>query len=220
MADPTGPRPGVSPPRVSSPYAGYSRTLLIVVLLIVTCVGGSTLEAVRYQGMPNVFTLGSITYIPPRGPANPLLLASRPERIYQRYLDDYIHLAGTFPCVENLGLPYFDFFTDPVLDGKTCPVTRPVASYTITRVTIRDHGLFKVSDALVHVTVTYVNGARWDYDQVLIPDEYQNAWAVFWTHLDCWSFLGGLLLFGRLVPDIPAGAAYSVTLQSNAVCKH
>jgi hypothetical protein len=109
-----------------------------------------------------------------------------------------------------------------VISGEPCPVIRPVASYKITRVTIRDHGLFKVLDALVQITVTYVNSTHWDYDQVLRPEKYQNAWAVFWTHLDCWSFLGGLTLFGRLVPDIPAGAEYYVEYfpqLGNFLCK-
>jgi hypothetical protein len=82
---------------------------LLIGAVVVGCGAGSTLFAARYHEVPNVFTLPSITYTPEHGPANELLLASRPEQVFQRYVEDYIHLAGTYPCLADLGLPYYDY---------------------------------------------------------------------------------------------------------------
>jgi hypothetical protein len=182
-------------------------------------VGGGAVVAARYQAVPNAFTLRSITYTPDHGPSNSLLLTSRPERILQQYLDDYVHLAGTYPCQADLSRLY-DEDTDPVLSGQPCAVVRPVASVAITRVTILAQGLVRQPSARLHIVVTYTSGERWEHDQGMIPDEYQLGWGIFWTHLDCWSSLGTLELFGKLVPDIPAGADYVGPHLAEFHCKH
>jgi hypothetical protein len=194
--------------------------VLLVFVLVVSCVAGGTLVAARYQGVPSALTPSTSTYTPPQGPSSPLLLASRPERVFQVYLAAYIRLAGTYPCQANLSMPYYGDNTDPLLNGKPCAVRRPVAGYTITRVTVRSRGLFRQSDARLHIVVTYADGTQWEDDEGLIPDEYQVAWGVYYTHLDCWSSFGTLQVFGRLVPDVPTGAEYSKIGGGPYYCKH
>jgi hypothetical protein len=158
-------------------------------------------------GVPDLFFLPSITYTPAQGPTNPALLDSRLEAIMQRYLADYLRLACTYPCVQNLTSQYYDGVDDPVLLGGSCPITRPVASYGITAVTIRAHGLFGRPEALVTIAVNYSSGEEWTGTIGMYPHRLRSLMFV-WFHLDCWSSIGTLNMFGRLVPDIPAGAEY------------
>jgi hypothetical protein len=175
-----------------------------VAVLLVCCV----LPTLLIQGIPDPLFLPSITYTPQQGPPNPALLASRPERLVQRYVADYIGLAGTYPCVPNPTSPYYDEDRDPVLVGQPCRITRPVASYAVISVTIRTHGLEGRPEAIVALVVRYTSGRQWTSAISMYPDRYVSV-PLLYFHLDCWSSLGTLQMFGYLVPEIPAGAGYS-----------
>lgn len=160
------------------------------------------------QGVPNPVTLEHVTYLPGQGPRSTILLDSRPENVAQAYVTDYIRLAGTYPC-ESDPNPYIDF-RDPLLRTGRCDLVRPVASWSITSITIQSHGLFGVSDALVNVTVIYRDGGQWKGTIGLGPGKFQDFPPPLTTHLTCWESYGSLSLFGHLTPDIPPGAGYSV----------
>jgi hypothetical protein len=180
--------------------------VLLAVLLLVRTVLPQRGEDLR--GLPSRFSTGSITYTPETGPSNPTLLDSRPERIVERYLADYIGLAGTFPCLQDLSSPY-DATEDPVLLGQSCPVSRPVAFYAVNSVKVLSHGLVGLPEATVRFVINYTDGSQWTGETGLVPDRYQMPWGIYFAHLDCWSSLGTLQMFDNLVPDIPPGAAYS-----------
>ncbi len=176
--------------------------VLIALSLILVC--GYLL--VPRPGVPDPFFQTSVTYTPAQGPASPVLLDSRPELVAQRYLADYLQLAHTYPCVADLTA--YDDSIDPVLDGEACTVTRPVATDTVTAVTIQAHGLLSRPFALVHVLITYADGSQWASIIGLVPYSFQHQ-GLTYIHLDCWSSLGTLRMFGHLVPDVPPGADYS-----------
>ncbi len=157
----------------------------VVAAVLVSCLVAVLLVPVRTRGIPDAFFRTSITYTPEQGPPNPALLDSRPEQIVQRYLADYIGLAGTYPCLQDLSSVYDDL-QDPVLHGQPCPVTRPVASFRVTAVTIRSHGLAERPEATVSVIVTYTDGRQWTGTIGMFPDRYLNL-VLIYLHLDCWD---------------------------------
>jgi hypothetical protein len=172
----------------------------VVVLLLISCV--------LTQGIPDQLFRTSLTYTPQQGPPNPALLDSRPERVALRYVADYLKLAGTFPCVQDLS--QYLKHRDPVLAGQPCHISRPVASYAATSVTIRTTGLFGgPPEAVVILVVHYTDGEQWtDTYFGMRPDHYGTLPFIFYFHLDCWASYDTLQMFGRLVPDIPPGASY------------
>jgi hypothetical protein len=212
-----GPSPARS--RATQPGRWGCIWLLVIAVVLVGCLGANLLIHTQYRDVPNLFGPHQITYTPAKGPASASLLATRPERIYQRYLDDYLHLAGTYPCLADLPLS-FDNITDPVLQGKPCHVTRPVASLAITAVTIVERGLGQPQRALLQIQVTYTDGTKWAREAAMDPGEDHLAWGSYYTQLDCWSSFDTLQMFGRLVPDIPIGAQYLVSLPNHYACKH
>jgi hypothetical protein len=176
-------------------------------MILLSCLGATLWLRAALTGVPDVFFHPSIAYTPAQGPTNPALLDSRPEAIIQRYLADYLRLAGTYPCVQNLTSQYYDGVDDQFLQSGSCPITRPVASYGITAVTIQAHGLLGRPEALVTIAVRYSSGQQWTGTIGMYPHQLQSLMFV-WFHLDCWSSLGTLAMFGQLVPEIPAGAEY------------
>ncbi len=188
-----------------------------IVVALASCGGAARPPA---DGL-DPFSNTSVTYTPAQGPPSPTLLDSRPDYIVERYLADYIRLAGTYPCVQDLS--QYAKSDDPVLRGQPCPVTRAVATYVVTSVTIQTHGLANLPVATVTVVLTYRDGQQWTTAVFLSPDRYQQD--VFtYRHLDCWSSADTLELFGRLVSDIPNGAAFSspdgVTIQCRDYAGH
>jgi hypothetical protein len=174
-----------------------------VALLLVCCV----LVPVLTQGIPDQLFRTSITYSPQQGPPNPVLLDSRPEHIALRYVADYLRLAGTYPCFQDLSQYFEDL--DPVLAGQPCRISRPVASYAVTSVTIRTRGLLGgLPVAQVILVVHYTDGRQWtDTYFGMDPDRHVTLPFIDF-HLDCWFTFGTLQMFGRLVPDVPPGAEY------------
>jgi hypothetical protein len=174
----------------------------VVAVLLVCCV----LPTVLIQGIPNPLFRPSITYTPQQGPPNPALLDSRPERLVLGYVADYLSLAGTYPCVQDLSR--YDAIGDPVLVGHPCRITRPVASYAVTAVTILTHGLNGLLEAIVALVVRYTDGRQWPHTIGMYPDRYLG-FPLLYFHLGCWSSFDTLQMFGVLVQDVPPGAGYS-----------
>ena len=173
--------------------------------LIMGCITAGSLGATTaLTGLPDKFFNTSVTYTPRQGPPNPILLDSRPDIIIEAYLDDYIRLAGTYPCAQDLAR----FDSNDAGFPLPCPVHRPVASYVITSVTIEPQPLESEPLAIVRFVMTYQDGTRWASDLGMVPDKYPR-FAFFFIHLDCWGSLETLEMFGRLVPEIPHGAEYS-----------
>lgn len=213
-ARPEGAGGSQPPPRrpTRRPLVVWLWPVVLVGALLVSCLVASLLT----QGIPDVLFRTSVTYAPEQGPPNPALLDSRPERIVERYLADYISLAGTYPCVQDPS--QYDEQQDPVLAGQPCPVTRPVASYVVTSVTIRTHGLLGYTDAFVAILVTYTSGQQWASALYLGPDKDVGL-VLINLHYDCWSSAATLDMFGNLVPDIPPGASYSSPDGLTSYCK-
>lgn len=154
-------------------------------------------------GLPDPFFNTSVTYTPSNGPPNPILLDTRPETVIAAYLDDYIRLAGTYPCAQDLS----SFDSTRAILSLPCPVHRPVASYVITSVMIVPQGLLEEPYADVRFTMRYQDGTHWASEIDLVPDDY-SLFGYFFVHLDCWSSIETFQMFGRLVPDAPRGARY------------
>lgn len=204
---------GGSPPRRSARRPLWVWLAVLASLVVISCL----LVSLLTQGLPNAFLDTSVTYAPQQGPPNPALLDSRPETIVQRYLADYISLAGTYPCLQDLSSQY-DELDDPVLGGQPCPVTRPVVSYAVTSVRVWTHGLFGYPEATVSFVITYTAGQQWVNELSILPDRYLNL-VVVYLHLDCWSTFATLQMFDHLVPDIPTGATYSSPDGVTRYCK-
>jgi hypothetical protein len=145
----------------------------------------------------------STTYTPDQGPSSPFLLDSRPDVIMRRYLADYVRVAGTYPSIQDL--TQYGNQADPVLLGEPCPVTRPVASYVVTSVTIVTHGFLSPPEAFVRFIITYADGNQWADDFGTGALHVGGPWPLV-THLDCWS--GFDSLYPDVVPDIPRGISY------------
>jgi hypothetical protein len=216
------PPPNVSPESARTRRPPWVSTTAVVSILLISCLLATLLLYViplvtaLAQGVPDPEFRTSVTYTPQQGPPSPVLLDSRPERIVQRYLADYVSLAGTYPCAQDVS--QYDILHDPVLNGQPCPVSRPIASYSVTSVTIQTQGFTNGSVASVRYLVTYADGSQRAYGMVLAPDRSQVLWPLE-THLDCWSSLTTLEVFGDLVPDIPPGAAYSSRDGLTTYCK-
>jgi hypothetical protein len=197
--------PGPSTPPGDATGLGCARLVLLaaVALLLICCV----LPAVLTQGLPDPLFRTSITYTPQQGPTNPLLLDSRPERIVLRYVADYLSVAGTYPCAQDLS--QYAELDDPVLADQPCHIRQPVASYAVTSVTIRTRGVLGgAPEAVVILVVHYTDDQQWTHSFGLYPDRYQNLLGIH-VHLDCWFTFETLAMFGDLVADIPPGADYS-----------
>jgi hypothetical protein len=176
------------------------------------------LPLVLTQGLPVPFFRPSITYTPQQGPPNPALLDSRPERLVLRYVADYLSLADTYPCVQDVSQYSAD--DDPVLHGQPCHISRPVASYAVTSVAIQTQ--LRAGGpvlAVVNLVVHYTDGQQWTNPIGLHPDHFQELPFIYY-HLDCWFTFETLAMFGGLVPDIPPGARYSTPDGFSNYCKN
>lgn len=168
------------------------------------------------NGLPEPTFNRGITYTPEQGPPNPALLDSRPERIVERYLADYLLLErGTYPCTDDLSR--YQGWSD--LIRVPCPISRPVARYASTTITIQPQGLLDAPDATVRFVITYQDGSQWASQMVLGPDRRDKV-GFFYIHLDCWSSQEPLTMFGNLVPDIPPGAGYGPPGAGPILCQH
>lgn len=79
-------------------------------------------------------------------------------------------------------------------------------------------GPFQIAEADVQLEITYVNGAQHTMTLIVEPDRYQEYWLTY-LHMDCWSSLGILLLYPKLVSQVPSGANYGVDSQGCPLCQ-
>jgi hypothetical protein len=152
----------------------------------------------------------SFSYTPATAALDPSLLATRPDALVLRYIQDYIQIAGTYPCGQNENLAYYDESRDAVLNGeiRVCPFPRPVAAVTIDHVYVGiigpDTGF---PEAIVGFTITYADGSRWTNAQYLTT--YQNtSYDLAYLHLTCWGSFATTLFYPDVDPHIPNGAAW------------
>jgi hypothetical protein len=138
------------------------------------------------------------------------LLEIRPETLVKQYFHDYIAVAGTFPCAENLdeyaANRHYDWHdTDPVLDKKPCTVSRPVAGVSFGTVTIepfgdeqeqKDSSQARWVNASVSYQISYADGRRWSSILDFMTDPtsghiYQRVpfQTGFVIHISCWLSL-------------------------------
>ncbi|HET8908160.1 MAG TPA: hypothetical protein VFN11_14470 [Ktedonobacterales bacterium] len=184
---------------------------------------------VQYQSshnIPNPFwgVFGkTITYTPEQGPPGPELLDSRPEGVILHFIADYQKLAGTYPCAQDLAL--YDDAHDPVLDGHSCAVHRPIAFVSVRSVQIGPAeyapevvGPFRGVQGDVHVEIAYTDGTRHTMTLSVRPNKYQYYWFTY-LHLDCWGSIGISSLYPKQVPQVPKGAEYGLDAQGNSLCQ-
>jgi hypothetical protein len=145
------------------------------------------------------------------GKLNPMLLTIRPDQVLLRYLQDYLQVAGTYPCAPDLAS--YDNLSDPVLTGqtRTCPVHRPVAQIVINHVYVGKIGTEGGwPGAIVCYTIVYASGAKWTHLEYLNANQfafyYRSA-----VRLTCWGSVGILGLYPRVVSNLPHGINYPVT---------
>lgn len=170
----------------------------------------------RTHDIPNpywgVFN-GTFTYTPEQGPPSPALLDSRPEATALAYIHDYITVAGTYPCAQDLGQYHALAFggNDPVLHGTACTVQRPVADVTVTSIFVGrvGKGIGAYSPAArVTYQMTYGDGEQWTDTLELLPERYRSYGLFSYVHQDCWDNLDLLLFYPKIVPDVPPHVAY------------
>jgi hypothetical protein len=155
---------------------------------------------------------GTFTYTPEQGPPSPELLRTRPDVIVGQYLADYISVAGTYPCAQDLS-HYVDLDLhggDPVLAGQGCQVDRPMAAVHITSVDVgKVRGSIESGRpmAVVSFEVAYQDGERWTNTFELRPQRY-DGYFLTWVHLDCWSAVDTLRFYPDIVPTVPSGLDY------------
>jgi hypothetical protein len=150
----------------------------------------------------------TFTYTPEQGPPSRDLFATRPDIVVRQYLADYLRLAGTYPCVQNLDGYNVDY--DPFLDGKPCTVVRPVASVAITSVTVAPPGCdCGPAMAEVHFRVLYTDGQSYLSFMTLVPIESDPYWLTE-THMDCWMSNDFFRLYSDIVSQAPPGVRYRV----------
>lgn len=137
----------------------------------------------------------SYSYTPEQGPPGAGLMETRPDEISLQFIQDYISVAGTFPCVTSLA-SYSDESDagDPVLDGsgKPCEVQRPVHEVRITLVQVDAafKSLRSIPEATVHYRITYTDGEQLAGSFLLIPDlNRSQPYYLTYIHANCW-FLG------------------------------
>lgn len=165
------------------------------------------------------------TYAVNVGPPAKDLLDSRPETIVAQYIQDYIAVAGTYPCTSDF--PFYDaqignqhYRVDPVLDNKPCLIKRQVQQIAMQSVRVTNK--YWTTYAYVTFTITYVDGESWTHTQYIIPQQTQSYFRTF-IHLTCWYFLDELDLYdtfsktGRSLPTTK-GLSYTVSHPYRSVC--
>ncbi len=194
------------------------RAVLAVAIVLASCILLCGLLGIygRYKtthDIPNPFWgvfNESFSYTPEQGPPGGGLLVSRPDVIVRQYLTDYIRVAHTYPCVQDLN--QYESDQDPFLLGKPCTVTRPVASFAVTsvRVYVAGESLGRFPSADVNYVVTYADGRSWASSIVGMIPHRHDSYVFAYAHQDCWDSDGLLLLYPAIVPQVPPGAEYPV----------
>ncbi len=144
-------------------------------------------------------------------------METRPDTIVAQFLTDYIHVAGTFPCVESLADYRGYVGPDPVLNGKgeVCSVHRPVAEVRITLVEMVGHlksipGIWQ-PEALVHFHLQYSDGEHLDGVLHSIPARaHSQPYYLTYIHDNCWSLstVSDSYFYPRQVQRVPIGLQY------------
>lgn len=190
---------------------------IAVLLAVVVLVG-----YVRYElshDLPNPYwgmLWPMYSYTPEQGPPSASLLETRPDEIVAQFLADYIHVAGTFPCIASLADYQGYEGPDPVLNGRgeACTVHRPVAEVHITLVEVVA-GLQSIPgrwqpEARVHFHLQYSDGEHLEGVMHLFPDRVhsQQYYATF-LHDNCWDLSeSGGYFYPHQVQQVPRGLRY------------
>ncbi len=196
---------------------------IAVLLAVVVLVG-----YVRYElshDLPNPYwgTLWPMyNYTPEQGPPSASLLETRPDAIVVQFLTDYIHVAGTFPCIASLA-NYHGYDdapdavrNDPVLSGggQVCRVHRPVVEVRITLVEMVGHlksipGIWQ-PDARVHFHLQYSDGEHLEGVMHLFADRvHSQPYHATYIHDNCWYLpASGAYFYPNQMQQVPNGLQY------------
>ncbi len=147
------------------------------------------------------------SYTPEQGPPNAVLLDTRPDVIAMQFLHDYLAVAGTYPCVEQLAGYNEDEGYDPVIEGQPCGVHRQVREMWVTRVTVSE-AVLGFLRAVVHYEVDYADGTRLAGAFHMSTLEHSKAYYLARTHANCWRLLPLIGFYSHRSVTPPRGAEY------------
>jgi hypothetical protein len=154
---------------------------------------------------------GSYSYSVAKGPPSDQLLDVRPDDVVRQYITDYIAIAGTFPCVQDLSQIH-EGDGDPLPGKHGCMVHRPVTKIQLTNVDVQLHCriFFTVCFMVVsvHLVITYSTGQKWEYSEDLFPFR-QIAYYRTYIHLGCWNIAPDF--YARIEAHVPKGVLYTDT---------
>lgn len=210
-------------PRVEAPARRPRQRRLLRIMVGIGVVGAALAALLfnphalyeRTHDVPNPYWglfNGTYSYTPQQGLPSPDLLDTPPDTVVLHYIRDYISVAGTYPCAQDLaGYADLDLHVgDPVLLGHVCSVHRPVADVAALEVSVGRRGTsIDASRAMVTVRyrVAYADGEAWTAAMQLFPERRQGYFAAS-IHLNCWDSLETLLLYPRIVSTVPRGIQY------------
>lgn len=176
----------------------------------------------RVNNLPNPFwglLNGGYTYTPQQGPPGPGLLDSRPEDALLAYLHDYIGVAGTYPCVQNLAQwqATGSSYADPMPEGQHCAVQRAVLSAIATLVVIEGPSFEHEPGAQVTFRIRYSDGEALSATAYFTARNGQHYLQAA-VHLDCWENVDMLFFYPNVVAHAPPHVAYSPIGSSALTC--
>jgi hypothetical protein len=167
------------------------------------------------------------SYQPQDGPPGKELMDVRPETIWRQYIQDYIQVAGTYPCADSLDVYRQDDLQghqqDPVLNGKPCLAKRRiVASVQIERITV-ERGAVGINGfaATISYTIHYSDATQWSDFAVLNPNQGENYLRAY-IHLRCWSSVDTIFFYFRVTHQYHISSqnidnSYSCISKSNTI---
>lgn len=179
------------------------RPVALVLLLGVLAGSGVLVAHGRYEvshDIPNPFWATfneTYSYTPGGTSPNLTLFDVAPDTVVHQYLEDYIAVAGTYPCVSDptqYDVPNANE-PDPVISGQPCTIKRSVGSIAILEVTVTTETagpLAGFPKATVRYEVRYPSSAALVGTITFWALRYQSYFRA-WTHATCWR--GGYLLF-------------------------
>jgi hypothetical protein len=140
-----------------------------------------------YWGILNT----TYTYDVAKGPPGKGLVAKQPEDTVRQYITDYISIAGTFPCYQEVSqytVSTFDHHnSDPVLQGLPCSIHRKVTNIVFTTVYIAH--VAEGPDgtpAYVSVRLYYSDETFWSITIRVGPLDGDMYFKTY-IRLDCWT---------------------------------
>ncbi len=187
----------------------------VVVVSVLAAVSAFVVHA-RYEmthDLPNpywgIFNRG-YSYTPEQGPPSAVLLDTRPDEIVMQYLHDYLAVAGTYPCVEQVAGYNEDETYDPVIDGQSCGIHRQVTTLRVTRVTAST-AVLGVTRVVVRYQVDYADGTRFAgafHMSASTSIEHSKAYFLTQIYANCWELLPLIGFYRHRSTPPPQGAEY------------